>query len=114
MSSAEKHDPTLVRPWLPERLARLEEIANLDENWDSYHALPPAEAAISTTRALVQMLSAWHTVNPQFAPQFCPTVDGGVQIEWHEQGYNLEITIEPDGRIGGWLNRHVDGADVEW
>lgn len=107
-------DEPITRPWLPGQLKRVDEIAALPEDWDSYHALQPTPMAAHFTRALLHVLSAWHTVNPQVRPQLCPTVDGGIQIEWAEQGYNLDVEITPDGQIETWLHRTSDGAEMSW
>jgi hypothetical protein len=104
----------LTRPWLPEALARTDRLAALEEDWDSYHASPPSEPSLAVVRSLVHMLSAWHTVAPKLAPQMVPTPEGGIDILWREQGYELEVEIAPDGRITGWLHRCADKAEVEW
>jgi hypothetical protein len=104
----------MTRPWLPGLLARLNEIAALEEDWDSYHAPPVTEAAVAGARSLIQAVSAWHTVNPKVRPQLLPTTEGGIDVVWCEQGYKLDLTVESDGRISGWLYRVSDDAVVTW
>lgn len=104
----------IERPWLTGQLERVYRIQALKENWDSYHSPPMTAQAADVTRSLLHMLSAWHTINPKIQPQLCPTTDGGIQIVWREQGYELDVDIEPDGQVTGWLHRLCDGAEVTW
>ncbi len=32
------------------------------------------------------------------APTVVPTVHGGIQLEWHTRGIDLEIEVSPEGR----------------
>jgi hypothetical protein len=102
--------PPITREWLPAALERVADLATL-EDWDGD---PTTEAATTTARALVHTLSAWHVVAPKLAPQLVPSNDGGIGIVWREQGYDLDLDIEPDGRITGWLYRSADKAEVAW
>lgn len=103
-------DNPMTRAWLPWALGRVDNIATLDDP-DLVRA---TDAAATVARALVHTLSAWHTVAPKIAPQLAPSNDGGIDIVWAEQGFNLEIGIEPDGRITGWLRDNPDEAEVSW
>ena len=55
----------------------------LKENWDSYGGLPATAEAIDT------------------AEWFCavPMSDGGIQVEVHAGGKDVEIEIAPSGKI---------------
>jgi hypothetical protein len=96
----------MTRAWLPWALGRVDNIATLTE--------PATEAAATVARALLHLISALHTVAPQVAPQPLPDGQGGISIAWREHGYSLDLDIEPDGRIGGWLHRQADKAEVTW
>jgi hypothetical protein len=101
---------SITRPWLPKALARVDDIAALDD-WEGE---PITEAAATVARALAHTISAWHVVSPKVMPQFVPSNDGGIGIVWREQGYALDLDIEPDGRITGWLYRSADKAEATW
>ncbi len=60
-----------------------QELMALPENWDSYKSPRIAMRAIATVG--------------QFAT--VPTCDGGVQLEIHRDGWDIEIGIGADGRI---------------
>lgn len=55
-----------------------------EPDWDSYGALPPTQEARNTLDAL------W----------VVPMNNGGVQIELHVGGKDIELEINPDGSIG--------------
>ena len=43
------------------------------------------------------------------APSVLPSEDGGVDFVWHQRGWNIEITAEPDNQWSVWSwNRHTD------
>jgi len=73
-------------------------LASLQENWDSYGAPPLDKNCIEKARELYATLpdNGWWVV---------PCSDGGVQIEKHEGGLDIELTISPCGNcrapIGG-------------
>lgn len=51
------------------------------ENWDSYEGHPTTEAAKKTARMF----------------SLVPASDGGLMIEWHCAGADVEIEIGPEG-----------------
>jgi hypothetical protein len=61
----------------------LRELAELEKDWDGHGSIPPTEDAIRTAANL----------------QVVPVGGGGLQLEIHAGGSDLEIEIQPDGRI---------------
>lgn len=81
------------------RHPRLNELAALQQGWDSYGAPPITEAA----------LRAADTVT------FVPTNDGGVQVEIHTNGQEVEVVFDKAGAIEDvWLSKVSVNADGEW
>ncbi len=39
-------------------------------------------------------------------PSLAPTPEGGLQFEWHEAGWDIEVEVEPDGTVETW-GRHL-------
>jgi len=70
--------------------AALTEYASLEHGWNSYDAAPIAPAAIEVARAFARDTTGipWDCV---------PTTLGGVQLEIHQYGYDMEIEVKPDG-----------------
>lgn len=100
----------LARAWLPWALGRIDHLETLDDE-----EIPAATGeSAKVARGLIHAISAWHTVAPDVAPQPTPDGDGGITIVWLEHGYTLEITIEADGHITGWLMRNEDKIELEW
>ncbi len=89
-----------------ERLVRL---LSLPENWDSYGAprINPqaAEAAVGVlTQALV-------TGAPM--PEIVPTNRGMVQLEWHQNGIDLEVEVMAPGRYLAFFRDRPHAREVE-
>ncbi len=78
-----------VPSWLDESLQKLQEILELEDNWDSYGA--PRVGIKRVQAALEVLLEITPTLAP--TPSLVPTADGGVQIEWHRDGIDLEIEV---------------------
>lgn len=72
-------------------LARLDEIAKLEPNWDSYGADTPWPEAIRAARELVRLFA--------HPPNVVPRSGGGVQLEWHREGWEIELAIENVGTL---------------
>lgn len=64
-----------------------EQLRALPENWDSYKAPPITELAIGTLESFAAV----------------PCNDGGIQLEVHRDGYDIEVCISPAGKITGVL-----------
>ena len=71
-------------------------IGRLPDNWNSYGAkrIQP-ELAEAATRLLSKI------VQPETPkPEVVPTTEGGLQIEWHIRGIDLEIKIISQEKFG--------------
>lgn len=78
--------------WFRPALDNLLEFLSLGDNWNGYGERPIHEGAI---KKAVAVLNAVCREGP--APQVVPTSDGGVQIEWEANQYEIEIEIPPVG-----------------
>lgn len=68
----------------------LNRIARLQRNWDSYGGLPVnRDCIIGALNVLAMVL-----VDGIPAPIIVPTSGGGVQLEWHRGGADLEIEVQ--------------------
>jgi hypothetical protein len=67
----------------------LASLRDLKDNWDSYGAKPPDERALKAVEAGLSIV---------------PTSDGGIQIELHIGGRDVEIAITPHGHIDSVLS----------
>ena len=69
---------------------RLDKLRELKEDWDNDGAKAPTEEAIDTAERVLNMLR-------EVPGQAVPCTDGGVQIEWHSHGLDVEFRITPEG-----------------
>ena len=82
-----------VPVWLSPAIARLNALLRLPQNWNSYGSLPITPA---TVRRAVQFIARAFPLQAP-APAIVPTPGGGIQLEWHQDGLDLEIELLPDG-----------------
>lgn len=88
--------------------ASINSLLTLEEDWDSYGASPVKLEFASTAIDLLQ--SVMHPNTPP--PAIVPTAIGGIQIEWHTNGMDLEIEVESTSRINVWFDD--SRSDVTW
>lgn len=98
-----------VPEWLFRVIGRLNHLFALSYNWDAEGA-----EAISQTAAewAVRLIAAAARIGTP-EPDVVPDVDGGLQVEWHVQGIDLEIATRSPGRFDVLFEDHRTGADWE-
>jgi hypothetical protein len=84
---------------LRDPLLQLERLVRLESNWDSYggRTIDP----LAVRRAVELLIVILETTAD--APAIVPTSEGGIQLEWHPQAADLELTIRPDGTVDAYL-----------
>lgn len=71
------------------------DLLSLPRGWNSYSAKPiDHHSAREAIRLLAEYLKAGTP-----APSVVPTVRGGIQLEWHTRGANVEIYIESQNEV---------------
>ena len=111
MTARQRHGDGLATApkTLKEAIRRAAELVQLPVGWDSYGAKPvSSEAARAAATFLVKAISAASNIA---APAVVPTVRGGLQLEWHRQGVDLEIVFGPDGS-GSWYAEDRETEDT--
>lgn len=81
--------------WLRSARKKLEELAALPQNWNSYGSRPIQPEAIETTANLLSDLAKIKMPEPQIFP----VSGGGIQLEWENSKCELEIEVLPDKSI---------------
>ena len=81
---------------------RLDDVAKLSDDWDSYGAARPTGAAISAAHNL--LASLWEDLAERADEaaipwMIAPLADGGVQLEWRGPGGAIEVEINPEGKL---------------
>ena len=80
--------------WLMPTLHAMGEILSLPSNWDSYGAHPVN--AFSVVSAFDLLVATMRPETP--TPTVVPTSRGGLQLEWHTRGIDLEVEVASPGR----------------
>lgn len=73
----------------------IKRFTGLAPNWDSYGSSTISVDAVRNAIGILTNLSALGLQPPQAVPMS----HGGVQLEWHPVGLDLEIECTPDGRF---------------
>ncbi len=90
--SAEVSATLTKQSWFNSILKRLSELLSLGENWNGYGEKPIQENAV---KKAIAVLDTVYQKGP--VPEVVPTPDGGVQLEWEKNGYEIEIEIPSVG-----------------
>jgi hypothetical protein len=107
-------DTATLRPvrqldrWVTPVMRRLGQILSLSDNWDDHRgrAISPqsADAALQFLYAVMRSETA--------PPSVLPTSDGGIQIEWHRDGLDVEVLFSGDEEDGLYVYERA--TDSEW
>ena len=78
--------------WFSNALKRISDLTGLAENWDGYGA-----HKIDAERVAEAVAFLTEIAHPGIAePSVVPLVDGGLQIEWHRAGLDVEVSLSEE------------------
>lgn len=84
-------------------------LLSLPPGWNSYSAKPiAAENAICAIHLVWDLLQAGVA-----APLTVPRVRGGLQLEWHTEGGDVEVYIDSPDRISFFAEHAASGESIE-
>jgi hypothetical protein len=95
---------TPERKWEVEVVRALVKLAGLPAGWDSYGAPPLRRDAGHFALEILHGVMRPRTP----APQVVPSSAGGIQLEWHEKGIDLELHITAPYQWDLWFQDHQD------
>jgi hypothetical protein len=78
--------------WLQPTIQSFRDLLQMPPNWDGYAASQMDEQIVR--QALLLLAEVMENDAPP--PSVVPLSDGGVQVEWHRHGRNLEIEFPAD------------------
>jgi hypothetical protein len=87
-----------ARPPQPDRF---EQVKALQKGWDGYSADPLNVAIVDRAKEFLQRVSV------------VPCVDGGVQLEWHTHGIDMELYFEADGKLRVYVAAVNETAEID-
>lgn len=76
-------------PWRSAVEARFKKLSGYTEGWDGYQSPPPHPSVIAYARSVLHSVMQFETPPPSIVPM----PDGGLQLEWHRKGYDVELAI---------------------
>lgn len=98
-----------LQPWSHGLLWKISELGDLEAGWDSYGARPvDPQCAAAAADFLLGLLDE---STPQ--PSIVPTSRGGIQLEWHRAGADLEIEVESPARFHVFFEDQHTGEETE-
>jgi len=96
--------------WLYRVLQGVQHVVALPTNWDSYGGARIQDAAVLTAMRLLSRTLGSLGV----APMVVPTSLGGIQLEWHQNGLDIEIDVTPAGGASAYVrDEAVEGPPWE-
>ncbi len=97
--------------WLVSVLWKLNEIAALPGNWDSYGAAPVDQRSLEhSLKLILKIMEDNEMLRP---PRVSATVRGGVGFEWRNEGKDLEIELEGPFRVHAYFFDEHSGEEWE-
>lgn len=102
--------PSASPAWLKPTITRAGNLLSLPSNWDRFGAPPIEPTAIQNA---IDALGLFMTDRSSL-PQWTPTRNGGVQLDWHEHGIDLEIAFERDRPEGYAVFADHENPAGEW
>src|SRR6266496_3882486 len=95
--------------WLTPTVEAMHRLLRLEEGWDSYGARRIEPKAVDSARNLLI-----RTAKPETPPPIVvPSPRGGVQLEWHMNGIDLEVEAFPEGRFSVYVERPGESIERE-
>jgi hypothetical protein len=95
--------------WFDPLMQGLVDLLTLPENWDSYGAPPIVPKIINDAMSL--MNGVLGPSSP--APRVVPLSSGGLQLEWHRNGIDLEVVFDRDEQAFFYLRNRQNDDESE-
>ncbi|MBI4578336.1 MAG: hypothetical protein HY718_01445 [Planctomycetes bacterium] len=95
--------------WAVPTVERMAELLSLPPNWDSYGALQIDHACVNAASDL--LCGVMRATSP--VPSVVPTCRGGVQMEWHMRGADLEVEFFTPAHVRGYYQDRQSGESWE-
>jgi hypothetical protein len=95
-------------PWFSAALNRINRLTALAAGWNSYSG---QEVKADTVIEAIEFLT--RVAYPGMAaPAIVPLADGGLQVEWHRGGLDIEVTFS-DRESAIYVEDRDDGSELE-
>jgi hypothetical protein len=81
--------------WLKPTIQAFRQLSQLPSGWSSYGSHSIEDAAIFRAAEVLGTLLEADSIPPTIVP----THAGGVQVEWHRNGVDIEVEFSPEGAV---------------
>ena len=98
-----------LAPAFRKSVRRVAELLILPEGWNSYKARPIDVGSASRTISLLAELIGQDTPPPSVVPR----VRGGIQLEWHTKGCDIEVYIDSPEMVSFTAEDIPSGESIE-
>ena len=89
---------------------RFHEITTLPHGWDGYSGEPVSKQCAHFAKSMLEQL--WVDGVPP--PSIVPGSDGSLQVEWHRNGYDVELDVLGEDNVVATLNcRDYESQEIE-
>lgn len=96
-------------PWFDPLVQGFVDLLSLPPKWDSYSAVPIDPKLVHEAMGVANEL----LLPTSSAPRVVPLSSGGLQLEWHRQGVDLEVVFDRDGEYSFYYRNRVNGDESE-
>lgn len=96
-------------PWMNTLEERFNSLVSLPIGWDGYQGRPVSFSCAQFAAQIVESLFN----KSVSAPSIVPGSDGSLQIEWHVNGYDIELDVLAPLRVSAFRYDHSTGNEEE-
>lgn len=95
--------------WFDPLMQGFVDLLTLPAGWDSYNAVPINPKLVDTAIAFMNGL-----LGPSSpAPRVVPLASGGLQVEWHRKGIDVEVVFDQDEGPYFYYRNRASGEESE-
>jgi hypothetical protein len=95
--------------WFDPLMQGFVDLMTLPPNWDSYGAGPIDQRVIHEAMSMINGL----LVPASPAPRIVPLSSGGLQLEWHRRGVDLEVVFDREGPPFFYYQNSATGEEAD-
>lgn len=95
--------------WVHPAVDRILALARAEPGWAGPKTRPLHRDALKAAFGVLSKVMSYHSRSPQFVL----TNEGGLQLEWHAAGVDLEIEVRPDGSAEVIVEDPSNDLDVD-
>ncbi len=96
--------------WMQHAIDRLGHLCRLRRGWDGHNGLPANKSTALFASSVIGSLMLPNIP----APSIMPLSYGGIQVEWHRNGWDIEIEIAGPNQVFVYTRELTSGIEQEF